>query len=124
VILRASMVRERFTWTKIEVGPQFRSPRIGVQPGALDDTARARVKLPPGRNGVLIEQVIDGQAAADAGLQNDDVILSIGETSLETDNPLGSLARAIRAVEPNKPVPFTIWRGGKEMTVSVTPRLR
>ncbi len=68
-------------------------------------------------DGALVQAVEEGQPAADAGLQEGDVITKVGDTDI-TD--AASLTAAVRSQSPGDTVPVTFTRGGDEQTVDVT----
>lgn len=67
--------------------------------------------------GVLVAQVYDGTAAADAGIQQGDIITAFdGETVTSPSD----LQLDVRKKNPGDTVEITLVRNGQEMTVSVT----
>ena len=76
------------------------------------------IKLATSESGaVVIAGVIADSPAAKAGLQEDDLLLRVGEVAV-TD--VAGAVAAIGAHKPEDKVLFAIQRGGKAMTVSVT----
>jgi len=67
--------------------------------------------------GVLITQVFPGEPAAKAGIQPNDVIVSVNGKNV---NAPRELSQMIAGIEPGKKVRLEIVRGGKEKTVNVT----
>ncbi len=67
--------------------------------------------------GALVGAVEDGQPAADAGLQEGDVITQVGDTDV---SEAAGLTAAIRAQSPGDSVQVTFTRDGQEHTVDVT----
>jgi len=92
---------------------------IGVACEPLPAALRAQLNLPEGK-GVLLEDVIPDGPAAKAGLEQFDVLLSIG------DEPLGSQQDVARRVVDSRGEELTIryLRAGKEATVAVKPAER
>ena len=70
-------------------------------------------------NGVVIEEVIDGSPAQEAGLQPNDVITNVNETSL---NGMDSLRRQQYLHSPAETMNLTVVRGGNTTNVTVTLR--
>ena len=66
---------------------------------------------------VLVEKVISGSAAEQAGIQSGDLILKLEEEQITSGD---SLSSAISAYKPGDKATITIQRDGKEMTVEVT----
>jgi S1-C subfamily serine protease len=79
-------------------------PFLGV---SLQDTA----------DGVTIAEVVDGSAAADAGLQAGDIISAVNGTSVTT---VADTASAIGALSVGDQVTLDISRSGDTMTVTAT----
>jgi putative serine protease PepD len=71
----------------------------------------------PDGSGALVQAVEDGQPAAQAGLQEGDVITKVGDTDV-TD--AASLTAAVRSQSPGDSVQVTFTRNGNEQTVDVT----
>lgn len=69
------------------------------------------------RFGLLVTEVVPNSPADDAGLQEDDVILEFNGTPVKMAN---AFSRMVRQTEPGKEVKLTIWRDGKEQTLTVT----
>jgi putative serine protease PepD len=68
-------------------------------------------------SGALVGSVDDGQPAADAGLEDGDVITRLGDAEV-TD--AADLTAAVRANQPGDTVEVTYTRDGEEHTVDVT----
>jgi S1-C subfamily serine protease len=66
---------------------------------------------------VLIEEVIQGSAADQAGLQAGDVILRVNDIELGEDNPL---ANVLTNFKPGDNVTLTILRNGSTEQMQVT----
>jgi len=68
-------------------------------------------------SGALIESVVPGSPAGDAGLAAGDVIVAFD------GNPVGSaqdLTTAVQKASPGQSVPVTLWRGQQKLTRDVT----
>src|SRR5688572_15842876 len=65
---------------------------------------------------LIVESVLVGSNAAEAGIQPGDVIVAVGERRLDNRRDLVSL---IEATAPGDVVPITISRSGREVQVSI-----
>jgi len=88
---------------------------LGVQIQDVNDAMRSALGLGE-RRGVLISDVFKNQPADKAGIKRGDVVLSIDGKPVETSN---DLKNTVATIEPGKKIPVVIFRGGKEITVSV-----
>ncbi len=61
------------------------------------------------RGGVLINQVIEGSPAEDAGVQNGDIILRINQGTIDAN----SLPRIIADLTPGELITISVWRDGE-----------
>lgn len=109
-------------------------PRAGVTfSDTRDPQLRRYVKLPNG-NGAYVTKVLPGSPAAEAGIRQGDVILSVDGKSVDQDGNYEdprfgkiSLAHYISTtLQSGQKVPLTIWRDGaeKELELTVAPRDR
>ena len=101
--------------------PQLRSGkitrgRIGVEIKAVPREALDEFGL-KNREGALVGAVSSGGAAAKAGMEPGDVILSYNGKAVKNSNELVSMVTATR---PGTAVPVRIMRDGKELTLTVT----
>ena len=69
------------------------------------------------RNGALISQVIKNSPAEDAGVENQDVVISVNGEKVSDSSQLKNLISAGRPQDKTK---LTIIRGGKEKNLTVT----
>lgn len=69
------------------------------------------------KQGCLVRSVVDGSAAAKAGIKAGDVIVKVG--SGEVGSP-SQLTKALRESDTSQPVPVTVVRNRQEMTINVT----
>lgn len=74
----------------------------------------------PHPNAVVVGQVALRSAALDAGIEAGDVILKAGGQDIRAFDELVAIVKASKG----KPIPLTIWRGGKTFDLSLTPRLQ
>ncbi len=97
---------------KAEPKPGF----LGVETRAVESDAREVLGLQAGQ-GVLVQRVVEGSAAEKAGLERNDLILSVGGTSVGTPEELGEVVRGLGA---GKKTEVAIVRKGERRSVSVT----
>jgi serine protease Do len=90
--------------------------RIGVEIKAVPREALDEFGL-KSRDGALVGAVSSGGAAAKAGLEPGDVILSYNGKAVKTSNDLVSM---VTATKPGTAVPVRIVRDGKEQTLTIT----
>lgn len=85
----------------------------------MDDvtTSMARALQLDEPTGVLVNDVVEGSPAEEAGLRTGDVILAIGDRDIKGTS---SLSKVIRRHEPGDEVSIKILREGKRKTVKVT----
>lgn len=90
--------------TRNVFGEPDRAPGVGIGPVALP----------------RIGDVVPGSPAAKAGLKKDDLVLSIDNAAIATWTDLSA---KIRTGSADRPMKFTVRRGGAELSLDVTPRL-
>lgn len=89
---------------------------LGISAGEITDDMAAQLELPKGTKGVLVADVITGQAAERAGIKPYDVIVSVnGEKIL---SPI-DLTTKVTAVKVGESAEIKLIRKGKEKTLSV-----
>jgi serine protease Do len=88
---------------------------LGVQIQDVNDAMRHALGLGE-RKGVLISDVFKNQPADKAGIKRGDVVLTIDGKAVETSN---DLKNTVAVIEPGKKVAVVVFRGGKELTVTV-----
>lgn len=69
-----------------------------------------------GKTGVLVTQIIEGSAAAKAGIEPQDIITKIGDKKIES---ISDLMLAVRSYKPNDTVEVEYERGGSTAQVKV-----
>lgn len=91
---------------------------LGVALAPADETLRAQLGLEG--TGVVVTDVVADSPAAKAGLKKNDVVVSVGKT------PVGEASDVIKAVDAagEQPIAVELLRGGKTMSVEVTPQAR
>jgi uncharacterized protein YndB with AHSA1/START domain len=95
---------------------EIQRPVLGVFPAPLT-SEQARALGVPVSAGLQVGGVVEGQAAANAGIQAGDVVTSIGGKRV-TD--FGSLANALRPYRGGDTVPVVFYRGTDKHTVDMT----
>lgn len=92
---------------------------LGVQVESLDDTLRAQLKLPD-QEGLLVNAVEPDSAAEKAGFKKYDILLTVGDRPLKGSEDLISRIQN----SSGKALTFKLLRGGKTITVEVTPTIQ
>ena len=93
-------------------------PYLGVS--TQDVTLRSRDRMwyySDGTRCVMVEKVVSGSAAEQAGIQSGDLILKLGDKTITSGD---ELSRAIGAYKPGDTATLTLQRDGRELTVEVT----
>lgn len=88
---------------------------LGVYIGNVSEETAEAFGLDKPR-GALVNQVTENSPAEEAGLKNGDVILKVNDKEIRDSS---MLMNTIAAMAPGTRVTLTIWRDGKEKTVSV-----
>jgi S1-C subfamily serine protease len=89
---------------------------LGVVTTDLSPEDASKFDLPVD-SGALVEQVVQGSAAADAGVRKGDIITALGDATVER---YGDLLGALRDYAPGDTVTLTVFRDGDEMNLEVT----
>jgi S1-C subfamily serine protease len=107
-------------------GQQLSRPYLGIRYVAIDQQVKARENLTVDRGALISGSaagaqgqpgIVPGGPAAEAGLQEDDVILAIGGTEIDREHPLDAV---LSGFAPGQTVPVRILRSGGERTINVT----
>jgi len=85
--------------------------RVPVQPEVTEP-----MPLPDQVVGALVTEVVEDTPAAQAGIEAGDVIVAVDGVPIDGER---ILERIIRSHEPGDRVEITLWRSGRERTVSV-----
>jgi len=101
-LLRDGSIRPAYLGLKIEEVTQDMAIALGM----------------PRPMGSIVALVHDGHPAAKAGVQVGDVILRYNNETLADER---AMLRAFAKSDIGKPVPITVLRAGKELTLQVTP---
>ena len=86
---------------------------VGIQPVTADLASKFNVKE---GQGVLINEVFEGDPAANAGIRPGDIIVKLNGKPIDTPQ---SLSRLIAALDPGKDAKVEIYRDGKSKMVTV-----
>jgi serine protease Do len=89
---------------------------LGVITTDLSPEDASKFDLPVD-SGALVEQVVPGSGAADAGVQKGDIITALGGARVER---YGDLLGALRDYAPGDTVTLTVFRDGDETKLEVT----
>ncbi|HXT57508.1 MAG TPA: PDZ domain-containing protein [Pirellulales bacterium] len=92
---------------------------IGVACEPLPEALRSQLGLPKGQ-GVLVQDVVEGSPAAQAGLKRYDVVLALGDQGIGSAQELSQAVKQTRGKEAS----VRYLRSGKEATVTVKPAAR
>jgi membrane-associated protease RseP (regulator of RpoE activity) len=124
--LEVKLIREGKGRRMSLVGPEHGFPReaaeywIGVPVSPVDATLRAHLPSLSAEAGLIANDVVKGSPADKAGLQKNDLLVSLGGKPLKTPD---NLIEQIQA-SAGKPTPLEILRAGKPTTLAVTPEKR
>jgi hypothetical protein len=83
-------------------------PRLGFRPGNYGEED----------GGVLVGGVLDGGAAAKAGIKDGDRIIAIGGKAVKN---MAAYMSVMSAQQKGKPLEISLQRGGQNLTLTVTP---
>ena len=89
---------------------------LGVVTTDLSPEDASKFDLPVD-SGALVEQVVQGSAAADAGVRKGDIITALGDARVER---YGDLLGALRDYAPGDTVTLSVFRDGNETNLEVT----
>ena len=89
---------------------------LGVQIQVVDDATAAAMGLGEAR-GALVSEVFANEPAEKAGIKPGDIIIKIDEQDI-VDN--SDLLHKVAKLSPEKTVPVTVWRDGKEKELKLT----
>jgi S1-C subfamily serine protease len=115
--------------TNLEDGRYDGFPDSGIETTPLLSPAYRRERvLPPGRSGVVVDRVAPG-GTTDGVLRPGDVLLSVEGQAIANDGTIRlgdarvTFEHAIDMLQVGAPVRFTVWRGGRQVSL-VTPARR
>jgi putative serine protease PepD len=99
-------------------GRKVRVPFLGVQAVAdLSPEVAEQYQL-RGRTGALVQTVLSGSPADLAGLRGGDLVVRVNHRSVRGWD---ELKVAVRQVEVGQTIPIVVVRGGREVTLNITP---
>lgn len=89
-------------------------PNVGILMNDVSSDATQRYGIPAG---AYVEAVLEGSCGEKAGLKTGDVITAVGDTAVTSSDQLKSIVKNYKAGDS---VTFTIYRDGKNQTVTIT----
>lgn len=89
---------------------------LGVQIQTVDESTAKALGLAEAK-GALVGEVFPNEPAAKAGIQAGDIILKINGADVQDNS---DLLHKVAAFKPNSKIEVTVWREGKEKTLSLT----
>ena len=105
----------RFVVDQLIAKGKVARPYLGVQSVTLNQSVAAYYNLPVDR-GIYITEVVRGSPAEQAGIQQDDIVVRIGEYPIDEDHPL---INVLTHFDSGQQVQLLLNRGGKEMEVTL-----
>ncbi len=96
--------------------PSSKPARLGIVPGTVPQAVVAQLEL-SGFPGVLVTKVVQDSPAAKAGLQENDVIVKLGDMSLSGPQ---SVTEALSEKVPGDKITAVFYRKGKRETADIT----
>jgi hypothetical protein len=124
--LEVKLIREGKPRRMSLVGPEHGFPPeaaeywIGVPVSPIDATLRTHLPALTADAGLVVNDVVKGSPADAAGIQKNDILVTMGGKPLKTPD---TLIEQIQAAG-GKPVPVEIIRAGKPISLNVTPAKR
>ncbi len=98
--------------------PRGAAGRLGISVAELTPEMAGRLRLPAGTQGVVVTSVDPSGPAAEAGLQERDVIVEVNRQPVRTSEEVRAAVERSGA----RPVLLLIQRGGANAFITVTPR--
>ncbi len=92
---------------------------FGMQIQDLTAREQRQLQLPAGRTGAVVTDVTPGSPAAAAGVQPDDVILSVGGTAVHSAD---DVAKALDGLPAGRTVRMIVWRDNVETLIVMRKR--
>ena len=91
-----------------------RTAYLGVNIYNVDPDTSRMYNIPMG---CLVDSVVSGGCAAEAGIKSSDVITALGGYTVES---ISDLTRALRKFEPGETTTITVYRAGQTLALSIT----
>jgi S1-C subfamily serine protease len=101
---------------RVNPTPQRRLPVVPT-PAAPQTPERMRPGGLMPQAGAMIQEVVAGSPAAEAGLKAGDIITMVDKTPIDADH---RLADVVTQYKPGDKVSLTVWRMGNTRTITVT----
>jgi S1-C subfamily serine protease len=89
---------------------------LGVSIQDVTEKIAARHKL-PNEDGAYVNEVVDNSPADSAGVEKADVIIRLGDRTIDDSN---DLQRAVSRTAPGTKITLVVLRGGEKKTLNVT----
>ena len=87
---------------------------LGVSVYSVDEATAEMYNFPLGS---LVDSIVEGSCSEKAGLKVKDIIIAIGDQKVTSNT---DLTRALRKYDAGETASITVWRGGQEVTLSIT----
>jgi len=103
-------------------GPDQNEPTatdFGMQLEAISPEIARQLELPRGRGGAIVADVDRGSAAANAGIQPNDVIVEVNRQPVAN---VSQVTRALQNTQAGRPVFLVVWRDGQEYFITMTKK--
>jgi len=101
----------------LKKGHKIVKPFLGIQMTAVNQSVRDELNLPEKTRGVIVVKVLDGTAAARAGIKQFDIIQSIEGQTVQTAT---EVQNAVASKKAGDKIALMILRNGKQITMPVT----
>lgn len=98
---------------------QPQGPWVGISVGPADGVLRAQLRLPDG-TGVVVTQVVPGSPAQHAGVEEDDILLSVNGKPVAASEDLDKIIQ-LQATD-TKPLTLKLMHDGETLERRVTPQ--
>jgi len=95
-----------------EVSPTW----VGLEFQNLDPALHEVLRLPEGLAGVLVNEVVEGSPASEAGVERGDILTHMDARALRD---AGGFYASFYSVRTGQPIELTIWREGATLTMRV-----
>jgi serine protease Do len=90
--------------------------RLGITYSEIEGQL-ARYFKAPGEVAILVQSVVEGSPAEEAGIKAGDLLIKLDGATVKDGS---GLHEAVRDLEGGKAVPLTVWREGRSVDLSVT----